>query len=100
MADEIYNGNIDHEALDDEDINSIVNQLKKHPATQKILSPIITEEEFKSAFKCVPENTASSFSGRGVNHYKACSEGSQDGIADYMAAVRTAGVDAVILLVD
>jgi hypothetical protein len=27
MADNIYNGTLDHEALDDEDINAIVNQL-------------------------------------------------------------------------
>jgi hypothetical protein len=64
-----------------------VNQLRKHPAIQHILSPIITEENFKSAFKCVTEKTASSFSGQGVHHYKARSERSQDGIADHMTAV-------------
>jgi hypothetical protein len=76
--------------LDDEAINAIVNQLRKHSAIHQILSPIITEEYFKSAFKCIPEKTASSFSGRGVHHYKACSEGSQDGIADHMIAVHAA----------
>jgi hypothetical protein len=30
----------------------------------------------------VPEKTASSFSGRGVHHYKACAEGSENGLAD------------------
>jgi hypothetical protein len=87
MADDIYNGTLDHEALDDKDINAIVNQLRKHPAIQQILWPRITEEDFKSAFKCVPEKTASSFSRRGVHHYKACSEGSQDGIAYHIASV-------------
>jgi hypothetical protein len=90
MADDIFNGTLDHAALDDEAINAIVNQLRKHPAIQQILSSIITEEDFKSAFKCVPEKIASSFSGRGVHHYKACSEGSQDGIADIIASVDAA----------
>jgi hypothetical protein len=63
MADEIYNGTLDHEALNDEAINAIVIQLRKHPAIQKILSPIVTEEDFKSALKCIPEKTASSYSG-------------------------------------
>jgi hypothetical protein len=71
MADDIFNGTLDIAALDDEAINAIVNQLIKHPAIQQIMSPIIMEEYFKSAFKCVPEKTASSFSGRGVHHYKA-----------------------------
>jgi hypothetical protein len=59
MADNIYNGTLDHEDLDDKAINAIVIQLRKHPAIQQIISPIVTEEEFKSAFKCVPEKTAS-----------------------------------------
>jgi hypothetical protein len=49
--------------------------------------PIITEADFKSAFKCVPEKTVSSFSGRGVHHYKACAEGSVDGLADIQSAI-------------
>jgi hypothetical protein len=48
MADDIFNGTFDHAALDDEAINVIVNQLRKHPAIQQILSPIITEEDFKN----------------------------------------------------
>jgi hypothetical protein len=32
MADDIYNGTLDHEALDDEAINAIANQLKKTPS--------------------------------------------------------------------
>jgi hypothetical protein len=54
---------------------------------QKIISPIVTEEDFKSAFKCAPDNTASSYSGRGAHHYRACSEGSQDDIEGLIAAV-------------
>jgi hypothetical protein len=90
MAYDIFNVTIDHAALYDEAINAILNQLRKHPAIQQILSPIITEEDFKSAFKCVPEKTALSFSGRGVHHYKACSEGSQDGIADTISSIHAA----------
>jgi hypothetical protein len=49
MADEIYNGTLDHEDLNDEAINDIVIQLRKHPAKQRILLPIVMEEDFKSA---------------------------------------------------
>jgi hypothetical protein len=38
----------------------------------------------------VPEKTASSFSGRGVHHYKACAEGSDDGLADIQVEVHAA----------
>jgi hypothetical protein len=57
---------------------------------QKIIQPIITEADFKSAFKCVPEKTTSSFSDRGVHHYKACAEGSDDGLADIQLATHAA----------
>jgi hypothetical protein len=38
----------------------------------------------------VPEKTASSFSGCGVYHYKACAESSEDGIADIQSAINAA----------
>jgi hypothetical protein len=38
----------------------------------------------------VPEKTASSFSGRGVHHYKACAEGSEDGLADIQSSIHAA----------
>jgi hypothetical protein len=50
----------------------------------------VSPEDFTSAFKCVPEITASSFSGRGVHNYKACTEGSYDGLADIQVEVHTA----------
>jgi hypothetical protein len=81
MAQDIYDGTLQQNALSDEAI-AIVVQLRKHPAIDKILKPVVSPEDFKSAFKVVPEKTSSSFSGRGVHHYKACSEGSYDGLAD------------------
>jgi hypothetical protein len=42
----------------------------------------------------VPEKTASSFSRRGVHHYKACAEGSDDGLADIQVEVH-----AVIMMI-
>jgi hypothetical protein len=54
---------------------------------QEIIQPIITEADFKSAFKCVLEKTASSFSGRGVHHCKVCDEGSGYGLADIQSAI-------------
>jgi hypothetical protein len=51
--------------MDINDLNShtmanraIVEQLCKHPSIDKILKPVVTPEDFKSAFKCVPEKTA------------------------------------------
>jgi hypothetical protein len=90
MADAIHEGTLEHEALSDLAINAVVKQLRKHPALDKVLNPVITEEDFMSAFKCVREKTASSYSGRGVEHYKACAEGSDDGIADLLATVHAA----------
>jgi hypothetical protein len=72
MAQDIYDGTLEHNALSDGAIHAIVAQLRKHPAIDKILKPVVSPEDFKSAFNCVPEKTASSFSVRGVNHYKAC----------------------------
>jgi phage FluMu gp28-like protein len=76
MDDAIFEGTFEHDALSDDALAAIVKQLWKHPAERQIINPIVTEEDFKSAFKCVPEKTKSSFSGRGVRHYKACAEGS------------------------
>jgi hypothetical protein len=39
---------------------------------------------------CVLEKTASSFSGRLVPHYKACADGSKDGLADNLAEIHAA----------
>jgi hypothetical protein len=49
-----------------------------------------TPEDFKSAFKCVPEKTSLSFSGRGVSHYKACAEVSDGGLEDIQVEVHEA----------
>jgi hypothetical protein len=54
------------------------------------LNPVLRTAYFKSAFKLLPEKTASSFSSRGVRHYKACAEGSDDGLADIKEEVNAA----------
>jgi hypothetical protein len=82
IAEAILDGTFEHDSLSDDALAAIVKQLRKHPAVREIILPIITEADFKSALKCVPEKTASSFSGWGVHHYKACAEGSEDGLAD------------------
>jgi hypothetical protein len=74
IAQYIFEGKLEHAALSDIAIHAIVEQLRKHPAIDTILNPFLMPEDFKSALKCVPEKTASSFSGRGVHHYKACAE--------------------------
>jgi hypothetical protein len=68
MADAILDGIFEHDSMRDEALAVILEQLRKNPNVQEIIQPIITEENFKSAFKCVPNKTASSFSGRGVHH--------------------------------
>jgi hypothetical protein len=75
MDQDIFVGTLEHDALIDGAIYAIVAQLRKHPAIDKILKPVVSPEDFKSAFKCAPEKRASSFSVRGVHHYKACAEG-------------------------
>jgi hypothetical protein len=60
MANDIYDGYTEHEALSDPVIQAIVDQLKNHPLLEKIIKPKVTAEDFNSAFKCVPEKTASS----------------------------------------
>jgi hypothetical protein len=71
MAQSIFEGTLEHAALSDSAIQTIVEKLRKHPAIYNILKPLVTPEYFKSAFKCVSEKTVSSFSGRGVHPYKA-----------------------------
>jgi hypothetical protein len=53
MADAIHEGTLEHEALSDADINSVVKHLRKHPALDKVPKPAVTENDFKSAFNCV-----------------------------------------------
>jgi hypothetical protein len=76
--------------MDNEAIRAIVGQLKRHPAIQEILKPIMTPADFQSCFKCVPKKTASSFSGRSFPHYKACTDGSKDGLAYTLAEIHAA----------
>jgi hypothetical protein len=58
--------------LTDHAIKAIVRQLRKHPLSTKIISPVVTTEDFISCFGCVSEKTSSSPSGRPVGHYLAC----------------------------
>jgi hypothetical protein len=64
MAEAILDGTFTHESLTDEKLADILKQLRKHPDVQEIIQPIVTEADFQSAFKCVPEKKASSFSGQ------------------------------------
>jgi hypothetical protein len=90
MAQSIFEGTLEHTAMRKSAIQAIVEELRKHPAIDNILKPVVMPEDFKSAFKCVPENRASSFSGKGVHDYKACAEGSDDGLADIQVEVHAA----------
>jgi hypothetical protein len=54
MAQAIYDGNLEHAALSDSEIQTIVKRFCKYPGIDKILNPVVTPEYFKSAFKCVP----------------------------------------------
>jgi hypothetical protein len=98
MAQSIFEGTREHSALSDSEINAIFKQLRKDPAINNIQNPVLRPEYFKSAFECVPEKTASSFSGRRVHHYKSCAEGSDYGLADIQvevhAVIMTVPLDA------
>jgi hypothetical protein len=71
MADDIYNGTLEHRSLTDHAIKAIVKQLCKHPLLTKMIYPVVTTEDFISCFGCVAEKTSSSPSGRQVGHYLA-----------------------------
>jgi hypothetical protein len=90
IAEATLDGTFEHDSLSDFALAAILKQLRKQPNVQYIIQPIVTEADFMSAFKCVPEKTASSFLGRGVHHYKACAEGSEDGLADIQSAIHAA----------
>jgi hypothetical protein len=51
MAQDIYDGTLQHDSLSDEAIYAIDVQLRKHPSIVKILKPVVSPEDFKSAFK-------------------------------------------------
>jgi hypothetical protein len=72
MADDIYNGTLEHRSLNDNAIESIIKQLRKHPLLTKMIYPVVTTEDFISCFGCVAQKTSSSPSGRHVGHYLAC----------------------------
>jgi hypothetical protein len=57
---------------------------------QKIIKPVMIVEDFRSTVKCVPEKTASSYSRRGIPHYKACTDNMDDGLTDAMCSVHAA----------
>jgi hypothetical protein len=72
MAYDIYNGTLEHISLTDHAIRAIVKQLRKHPLLKKMISPVVTTEDFISCFGCVAEKKSSSPSGRHFGHYLAC----------------------------
>jgi hypothetical protein len=90
MANDILMGTLQHECLSNEAIRAIMNQLREHPMVQQIWKPVVTREDFTSCFKCVPEKTASLYSGRSVPHYKACSQIKEEGIGEFLASVYAA----------
>jgi hypothetical protein len=55
MSENILNGTLYHECMDNEAIRAIVGQLKMHPTIQGILMPIATTADFQSCFKCGPK---------------------------------------------
>jgi hypothetical protein len=87
MANDILEGTLQHECLSDEAIREIMNQLGEQLMVQQILKLIVTPEDFTSCFKCVPEKTASSYSGRSVPHYNLCSRIKEEGIDELLASV-------------
>jgi hypothetical protein len=89
MADDIYNGTLEHESLTDHAIEVIVKQLRKHPLLTKMIYPVVATEDFVSCFGCVAEKTSSSPSGRHVGHYIACID-LKDELSLILAAVHAA----------
>jgi hypothetical protein len=89
MADDIYNGTLEHISFTDHAIKAIVKQLRKHPLLTKMIYPVVKTEDFISCFGCVAEKTSSSPSGRHVGHYLACID-LKDELSVLLAAVHAA----------
>jgi hypothetical protein len=89
MADDIYNGTLEHKSLTDHAIRAIAKQLRKHPFLTKIIFQVVTTEDFISCFGCGAEKTSSSPSGRHVGHYLACTD-MKDELSGLLAAVHAA----------
>jgi hypothetical protein len=89
MADDIYNGTLEHRSLTDHAIKSIMKQLRNHPLLTKMMYPVVTTEDLFSCFGCVAEKTSSSPSGRHVGHYLACID-LKDELSVLLAAVHAA----------
>jgi hypothetical protein len=89
MADDIYNGTLEHRSWTDNAIQAIMKQLRKHPLLTKMISPLVMTEDFISCFGCVAEKTSSSPSGRHVGHYLACID-LKDELSVLRAAVHAA----------
>jgi hypothetical protein len=56
MVENILSFTLYHEYMDNDTIQTIVGQLKRHPTIQGILTPIVTAADFQSCVKYVPEN--------------------------------------------
>jgi hypothetical protein len=90
-TEDVLDGILDHDCMKDDAIRVNIQQLKRHPTIQGILTtPIVYAKDFQSCFKCVPEKTAASYSGRLVPHYKACADGFKDDLADTLAKIHAA----------
>jgi hypothetical protein len=89
MADDIYNSTLEHRSLTDHAIKEIVKQLRKHPLLTKMISPVVTTEDFISCFRCVNEKTYSSPSVRHVGHCLACID-LKDELSVLLASVHAA----------
>jgi hypothetical protein len=89
MANDIYNGTLEHRSLTDPAIGAIMKQLCKHPLLTKMISPVVTPEDFIPCFGCVAEKTPSSPSGRHVRHCLACTD-MKDELSGLLAAVHAA----------
>jgi hypothetical protein len=72
MAYDILVDTLQHKCLSNEAIGAIMNQRREHPMVQQIWKPIVTLVDFTSCFRCVQQNTASSYSGRSVPYYNDC----------------------------
>jgi hypothetical protein len=89
MADDIYNGTLEHRSLTDHAIKTNVKQLLKHLLLTKIIYPVVTAEDFLSCFGCVADKKSSSPSGRHVGHYPMCID-LKDELSVLLAAVHSA----------
>jgi hypothetical protein len=89
MVEAILDGTFEHDSLSDDALAAIVKQLLKHPE-DKLFSLLLQKRTLNQHSNVSQRRRHRHSPVGGVHHYKACVEGSDDGLADIQSSIRAA----------